>query len=99
MAGSVDHLRAPRASRVAAPPRGPRGEPGLQILGLITTNDPTLRNAGPRRNRRHLRSDATLTFSRFETSCSVMRLTMIHLVECSHLIRKWQRHLGTVIFF
>jgi len=62
---------------LAEPPVGNVASQASRSSGWYRTKDPTLRNAGPRFNSRHLRSDATLMLSRFDTSFSVMRLTMI----------------------
>ena len=73
----------------AVPPVGSDASQASRSSGWYRTSDPTFRNAGPRLSRRHLRSDATLTLSRFETSCSVMRLTMISplSVECPSICK------------
>ena len=79
------------------PPVGRDVSHASRSSGRYRTNEPTLRNAGPRLSRRHLRNDATLMLSRFDTSCSVIRLTMISswVLSAPQFVREWQRHFGT----
>ena len=54
-----------------------RREPSIKFLGLVTDQRSDLQELRPAIQQPPLRNDATLTLSRFETSCSVIRLTMI----------------------